>query len=146
MALLSNLYPGIRGTQGIQGIQGSRLGTQGTTGTQGIQGRITQGFNVTDVNGPYTLQTSDVGNLIKINSGVSTVSISSNTFSFGNSFMIYNGTSTKQTISQGTGVSFYSGDGTAIIGNKFLSENQMTTVLCSSSNNEFIFVGAYTTI
>ena len=145
MALLSNLYPGIRGAQGIQGIQGIR-GPQGTQGIQGIQGRETKGFTVTDVNGPYNFQTSDVGNLIKINSGVSTVSISSNTFSFGNSFMIYNGTSTKQTISQGTGVSFYSGDGTAIIGNKFLSENQMTTVLCSSSNNEFIFVGAYTTI
>jgi hypothetical protein len=145
MALLSNLYPGIRGAQGIQGIQGS-LGPQGTQGVQGVQGGETKGFSVTTINGPYTLQTSDVGNLIKINSGVSTVSISSNTFSFGNSFMIYNGTSTKQTVSQGTGVSFYSGDGTAVIGNKFLSENQMTTILCSSSNNEFIFVGAYTTI
>lgn len=146
MALLSNLYPGIRGAQGIQGIQGSQSTIQGTQGVQGVQGGETKGFSVTTINGPYTLQTSDVGNLIKINSGVSTVSISSNTFSFGNSFMIYNGTSTKQTVSQGTGVSFYSGDGTAVIGNKFLSENQMTTVLCSSSNNEFIFVGAYTTI
>lgn len=146
MALLSNLYPGIRGAQGIQGIQGSQSTIQGTQGVQGVQGGETKGFNITTINGPYTLQTSDVGNLIKINSGVSTVSISSNTFSFGNSFMIYNGTSTKQTVSQGTGVSFYSGDGTAVIGNKFLSENQMTTILCSSSNNEFIFVGAYTTI
>ena len=107
MALLSNLYPGIRGVQGIQGIQGS-LGSQGVQGVQGVQGGETKGFNITTINGPYTLQTSDVGNLIKINSGVSTVSISSNTFSFGNSFMIYNGTSTKQTISQGAGVSFYS--------------------------------------
>ena len=145
MALLSNLYPAIRGAQGLQGVQGSSTGSQGIQGIQGIQGRQNNGLNVTNITSPYTLQTSDVGNLISINSGVSTVSISSNTFSFGNSFMIYNGTSTKQTISQGVGVSFYSGDGTATLGNKFLSENQLTTILCSSNSNEFIFVGAYTT-
>jgi hypothetical protein len=144
MALLSNLYPDIRGAQGTKGT--NQISIQGVQGVQGVQGGETKGFSVTTINGPYTLQTSDVGNLIKINSGVSTVSISSNTFSFGNSFMIYNGTSTKQTVSQGSGVSFYSGDGTATIGNKFLSENQITTILCSSSNNEFIFVGTYTTV
>jgi len=142
MALLSNLYPGIKGAQGIQGTTGAQ-GTQGTQGTQGIQGGGTKGFSVTEVNSPYSLQTSDVGNLIKINSGISTVSISSNTFSFGNSFMVYNGTSNTQTISQGVGVSFYSGDGTASGANKYLTENQMTTILCSSNNDEFIFVGNY---
>lgn len=145
MATLSSLYPTLRGAQGLQGVQGTS-GSQGIQGTQGIQGRQTNGLNVTNVTSPYTLQTSDVGSLISINSGISTVSISSNTFSFGNSFMIYNGTTTKQTISQGAGVSFYSGEGNAIIGNKFLSQNQLTTILCSSNNNEFIFVGAYTTI
>jgi hypothetical protein len=145
MATLSSLYPLLRGAQGLQGLQGSSTGSQGVQGVQGIPGRQTNGLNVTNVTSPYTLQTSDVGSLITINSGVSTVSISSNTFSFGNSFMMHNGTTTKQTISQGAGVSFYSGDGTAIIGNKFLSENQLTTILCSSTN-EFIFVGAYTTI
>lgn len=142
MALLSNLYPGIKGSQGVQGIQGNS-GPQGTQGIQGIQG-ATLGLNVTNVTSPYTLQTTDVGSLISINSGVSTVSISSNTFSFGNSFMIYNGTSTQQTIAAGVGVSFYSGDGTATISNKYLNENDMTTILCSSNNDEFIFVGVYT--
>jgi len=145
MALLSNLYPGIKGAQGIQGTTGAQ-GTQGTQGIQGIQGVETKGFSVTEVNGPYSLQTSDVGKLIKINSGISTVSISSNTFSFGNSFMVYNGTSNTQTISQGVGVSFYSGDGTAAIGNKTINENEITTILCSSSNDEFIFSGVYTNI
>jgi hypothetical protein len=143
MALLSNLYPGIKGAQGIQGIRGTS-GPQGTQGTQGIQGVETKGFNVTEVNGLYSLQTSDVGNLIKINSGIyPAVSISSNTFSFGNSFMVYNGTSNTQTISQGVGVSFYSGDGTATLGSKYINENEMATILCSSSNDEFIFSGAY---
>ena len=144
MTLLSNLYPGIKGAQGVQGIQGTSTGTQGTQGIQGIQGLSHPGMNVTNVTSPYTLQTSDVGNIISINSGYSPVSISSNTFSFGNSFMIYNGTSTQQTISAGAGVSFYSGDGNATISNKYLSENDMATVLCSSSNDEFIFVGVYT--
>jgi len=142
MSSLSTLFPNIKGSQGVQGTQGTS-GPQGIQGIQGIQG-VSSGLNVTNVTSPYTLQTSDVGNLISINSGVSTVSISSNTFSLGNSFMIYNGTSTQQTISAGTGVSFYFGDGNATISNKYLSENDMTTVLCSSSNNEFIFVGVYT--
>ena len=139
MTTLSNLYPGIKGAQGVQGITGSQ-GVQGITGSQGIQGGETKGFSVTEVNGPYSLQTSDVGNLIKINSGISTISISSETFSFGNSFMIYNGTSDAQTISQGVGVSFYSGDGTAISGSKIINENGLATILCSSNNDEFIGV------
>jgi len=142
MALLSSLFPGIKGTGGVQGTQGT-YGPQGILGIQGIQG-VSSGFNVTNVTSPYTLQTSDVGSLISINSGVSTVSISSNTFSLGNSFMIYNGTSTKQTISAGAGVSFYYGNGNPTISNKYLSENDMVTVLCSSNNSEFIFVGLYT--
>ena len=138
MTLLSSLYPGIKGAQGVQGIQGT-FGPQGTQGIQGIQGAAA-GFNVTNVTSPYTLQTTDVGSLISINSGYSPISISSETFSFGNSFMIYNGTSTQQSIIAGTGVSFYSGDGTTDVrGRKYLEENDLTTILCSSNNDEFIF-------
>lgn len=142
MALYSNLYPNTKGVQGIQGIQGTLNSIQGTRGLQGPQGISVNGFVVTNVTSPYILQSSDVGKLISINSGFSPVTIPSNRFSFGNSFMIYNGTTSTQTLIEGSNINLYSGDGSEYTGNKDLPPNSITTVLCSASN-EFICSGSY---
>lgn len=142
MSTFSNIFPTFYGPQGLQGVQGPIGSVQGVRGIQGAQGINVGGFSTTGVSGAYSLTTSDVGKLILINSGISTISVSQNTFSFGNTFMVYNGTSMKQKIQAGSGVTFYSGDGTQYTGDKYLFENDLTTILCSSTN-EFIFSGSY---
>lgn len=141
MTLLSSLYPDIRPSQGVQGIQGFSI--QGTSNSiQGIEGKNSSKFDVNVITSNYTLQTSDIGKLIKINSGVSTVTIPSSTFTTGNSFLIYNEKVEDVNISAGIGVSFYLfGNATPIVSTS-IRQNLLLTILCSSTNNEFIISGS----
>lgn len=139
MANLSDLlFDGnnLKGSQGIQGLTGS-------TGPVGPAGLSTGPFQVETITSPHTLLTTDVGKLIKINAGVSTVGLNTitvpaSTFNLGDVFLIFNETSPTQTISPGVGVTFYSSTGTAnTIGNSIL-QNGLLTMLCLNSN-EFTF-------
>jgi len=138
MTLLSTLYPNIKSSlQGTQGIQG--LSVQGTSNSiQGLQGKSSPKLDVNTITSSYTLQSSDIGKLIRINSGVSTVTIPSSTFTTGNSFLLYNEISSTITVSAGIGVSLHVPGNIVAIASTTLVQNELTTILCSSDNNEFI--------
>jgi hypothetical protein len=138
MTLLSTLYPNIKSSlQGTQGIQG--LSVQGTSNSiQGLQGKSIPKLDVNTITSSYTLQSSDIGKLIRINSGVSTVTIPSSTFTTGNSFLLYNEISSTITVSAGIGVSLHVPGNIVAIASTTLVQNELTTILCSSHNNEFI--------
>jgi len=138
MTLLSTLYPDIRtSSQGTQGIQG--LSVQGSSNSiQGLQGKSSPKLDVNTITSDYTLQSSDIGKLIRINSGVSTVTIPSSTFTTGNSFLLYNEISSSVTVSAGIGVSLYVFGNIVAIASTTLVQNELTTILCSSNSNEFI--------
>ena len=91
MAFLSNLlgktFDATRGAQGIQGTSNSTQGVQGIQGVQGTTG-ISNGTLLTNPQpGVYTLQSSDVGEVV---SGVSTVGIPSDVFNPGENVVILN--------------------------------------------------------
>lgn len=130
---------GTTGTVGFQGIQGT-TGTQGTTGSQGIQGvqgiQGTQGlqgtggqinFPVVSQTSSYTLQASDNGKVVSITTGGVTVPVS--IFSAGDSIVIFNNSTSAQTITQGTSVTLRQA-ATANTGNRTLSQYGVATVLC----------------
>lgn len=104
---LSNLLQTtpIQGTSGVRGIRGSQgtQGTQGTVGEQGTQG-ITGAQGASNVpsagdakTSSYTLQTSDVGDFVTVNTGGS-ITIPNNTFSPGDVIVIFNNTTGNITI------------------------------------------------
>ena len=80
MAFLSQILKPHFTAPGVQGVQGTSNSTQGVQGVQGVQGPagLNNGTLITNAqSGSYTLQASDVGEVI---SGVSTVGIPSNVF------------------------------------------------------------------
>lgn len=125
-----------------------RQGPQGLAGSNGITGDAGSGigpFEVKTITSEYTLSSDDIGKLLKINSGgsstgINTITISSSTFSFGDVFLLFNETSPTQKISPGVGVTFYSSAGEANTTGITISENDLYTILCLSSN-EFTFSG-----
>ncbi len=147
MASLNNLRfngKNIIGKQGVQGIAGR-------TGIQGTSGISTGGFVVNTVSSPYTLTTSDIGELIIINAGVSTVGINTvtvpaNTFRLGDVFLITNITAPQQRVLAGIGVTFYNAStGTATTATSFaIRQNGLATLFCLNSN-EFSYAGVTTT-
>jgi len=85
----------------------------------------------------YTLVAGDVGKLISITTGG--VTVDENIFSAGQSIVIYNDSSSSQTITQGTNVTLRLA-GTADTGNVTLQQRGLASVLCVASN-EFVLTG-----
>lgn len=147
MANLSDLkFDGsnLRGRQGPEGLTGST----GSTGTVGLS---TGPFEVTTITSPHTLSTNEIGKLVKINAGVSTVGLNTitvpaSTFSLGDTFLIFNETSPTQTIKCGTGVTFYStSTGTGNTTGNTIPQNGLCTVLCLNPS-EFTLSGNFSDI
>lgn len=79
----------------------------------------------------YTITATDIGKHISITTGG--VTIAQNILSIGDSIVIYNNSSSNQTITQGSGVTMYLG-GTATTGNRNISQRGLATVLCVAAN------------
>ena len=131
-----------RGNHGPKGLSGS-------TGRTGPTGLSTGPFDVSTITSPHTLSTNEIGKLVKINAGVSTVglntiTIPASTFSLGDTFLIFNETSPTQTISAGAGVTFHSSSDVANTANT-IPQNGLCTVLCLNPS-EFTFSGNFSNI
>ena len=145
MAFLSNYLRRLTFNQGYQGVQGTSNSTQGLQGISGVQGTVgTAGTTLltNTQSGTYTLQRSDIGEVV---SGVSTVGFSSNTFNPGESVIILNN-NLNQTVLDVAGanpvIKFYEeGVGTAITFSKRLKNKSFVNVLCARIN-EFIIGGS----
>jgi hypothetical protein len=112
------------------------MGLQGTQGTQGIQG--TFGPATVPLNAQtssYTLAASDNGKLIAITTGGVTVPV--NIFAAGDNIVIFNNSSSSQTITQGASTTLRLA-GTASTGNRTLSQYGVATIICVNAT-----VGAY---
>jgi hypothetical protein len=85
----------------------------------------------------YTLVLTDNGKFISITTGG--VTVPQSIFSAGNNIVIYNNSSSSQTITQGTGVTMtYAGSATT--GNRTLAQYGVATILCTASNT-FVITG-----
>ena len=114
----------LQGTQGTQGLNGA-FAAQGIQGLQGVQGVIN--FPVVTQTSSYTLQSSDNGKIVSITTGGITVPIS--VFSAGDSIVIFNNSTSAQTITQGTSTTLRQA-GTANTGNRTLAQYGVATILC----------------
>jgi hypothetical protein len=101
------------------------IGAQGIQGLQGTGGQIN--FPVVTQTSSYTLQASDNGKVVSITTGGVTVPVS--IFSAGDSIVIFNNSTSAQTITQGTSVTLRQA-ATANTGNRTLSQYGVATVLC----------------
>jgi len=111
------------------------IGLQGTQGIQGTFGPATVPLN--SQTSSYTLAASDNGKLISITTGGVTVPV--NIFSTGNNIVIYNNSTSSQTITQGTNTTLRL-SGTASTGNRTLSQYGIATVICvDATNNANVF-------
>ena len=127
---------GVQGATGAQGIQGPADGAQGVQGRQGVQGTFGPGTipqNAKTSN--YTLQSSDIGKHIALNSSADVI-IPSSVFLAGDVVSVYNNTSSDITIQGGGGVRMA---GTSLTGNRTLAQRGIATILCTSLNQFVIF-------
>lgn len=85
----------------------------------------------------YTLVASDNGKFISITTGG--VTVPSSIFSAGQNIVIYNNSSSTQTITQGSGVTMTLG-GSTTTGSRSLASNGVATILCTASNT-FVITG-----
>ena len=145
MAFLSNIlnrhFTASRGVQGIQGTSNSTQGVQGIQGVQGLAG-LNNGTLITNTQpGSYTLQASDVGEVV---SGVSTVDISSNVFKPGENIVILNNDldgTILNVVGKSPVVSIYeAGVGIALTENKYVPRKSFISIFCTRLN-EFIING-----
>lgn len=86
----------------------------------------------------YTLVAGDNGKFISITTGG--VTVPSSIFTAGQNIVIFNNSSSSQTITQGSGVTMYQA-GTTNTGNRTLSSYGVVTVLCVASNT-FVITGS----
>lgn len=108
-----NNFTGLQGAQGVQGVYGPPTIPQNSQTTS------------------YTLALTDVGKHVSITTGGVTVPPS--IFNSGDNIMIYNNSSSSQTITQGSGVTLRLA-GTSSFGNRTLSQYGLTSILCVASN------------
>ena len=87
----------------------------------------------------YTLTISDIGKHVNISAGAG-VTVPTNTFSTGDAITVFNNTAIQKTVSIGAGITMRLA-GTATVGQRFLSQYALATILCIS-NNVFTIVGA----
>ena len=126
---------GYTGSQGA-GYTGS-IGSIGYTGSQGASGAT---IPATTQSGNYTLQSSDNGNLIVINTGNTTVP--AGVFTAGQNVTIFNNNAASMSIIQGSGVTMYYVSSTT--GTRTLGGYGLTTVL-SINSTTFVITGGVLT-
>ena len=146
MAFLSNIlnrhFTASRGVQGIQGTSNSTQGVQGIQGVQGLAG-LNNGTLITNTqSGSYTLQASDVGEVV---SGVSTVGIPSDVFKPGENIVILNNDLSRTILNiegKNPAVSIYeAGVGVALTENRKIRNKSFISLFCTRLN-EFILGGS----
>ena len=144
MAFLSKILKPHFTANGVQGIQGTSNSTQGVQGIQGIQGSagLSNGTLITNTqSGSYTLQASDVGEVV---SGVTTVSIPSNVFNPGENIVILNNDLSATILDiegKNPAVSIYeAGVGVALTENRKIRNKSFISLFCTRLN-EFILGG-----
>ena len=121
----------------------ARLGSSGTRdSTTFLRGdntwqEVRQTFSVVARTSAHTLTTSDVGTIISITTGG--VTVPSATLSAGDTVLVYNNSSSSQTITQGSSVTLRL-PGTSDTGNRTLQQRGLITILCIASN-EFLITG-----
>jgi hypothetical protein len=146
MAFLSQILKPHFTALGVQGVQGTSSSTQGVQGVQGVQGTIgvTNGTLITNTqSGSYTLQASDVGEVI---SGVSTVGIPSDVFNPGQNVVILNNDLSRTILNiegKNPAVSIYeAGVGIALTDNRQIKNKSFISIFCTRLN-EFILSGSF---
>jgi hypothetical protein len=116
--------------------------TTGGTSAQYVMGdgSLTSSSNIpqNSQTSAYTAVATDSGKQIAITTGG--VTIPASVFSVGDNFMIFNNSSSSQTITQGSGVTLRL-SGTASFGNRTLSQYGLASVMCVASN-VFLISGA----
>jgi hypothetical protein len=125
---------GAQGAQGSTGAQGT-TGTQGTIGSTGPEGPATVPQN--SQTSSYTLISSDNGKFISITTGG--VTVPSSVFTAGQNVVIYNNSSSSQTITQGSGVTMRFASFTTT-GNRTIPRYGLATILCVDTNT-FVISG-----
>ena len=144
MAFLSSYLRKLTFNSGSQGVQGTTNSAQGLQGVQGVQGTVGIAGTTLLTNtqsGTYTLQSTDVGEVV---SGVSIIGVSSNTFNPGESIVVLNN-NLQSTIIDVTGVAssvsiFQEGVGTALTVSKKIRNKSFFNILCTRVN-QFIVGG-----
>lgn len=135
----------IRQAAGATGPTGP-TGEVGATGPSGATGPI-GATGVTGPNGPatvtqnsqtasYTVVSSDNGKYVDITTGGVTFATTTG-FTVGQNVVIYNNSSSSQTITQGTSVTLRWA-GTATTGNRTLAQYGVATAICVGSNTYVI--------
>jgi hypothetical protein len=127
---------GATGPQGVTGVTGN-TGPTGPTGPTGVTGpdgpaTVTQ----TGATGAYTAASTDNGKFIDITTGGVTIATTT-AMTAGQNFVIYNNSSSSQTITQGSGVTLRFA-GTGETGNRTIPQYGLATVLCVASNTYVI--------
>jgi hypothetical protein len=146
MAFLSRILKPHFTATGIQGVQGTSNSTQGVQGVQGVQGSagLLNGTLITNTQpGSYTLQATDVGEVI---SGVSTVGIPSDVFNPGENVVILNNDLNRTILNiegKNPAVSIYqAGVGAALTENRKIKNKSFISIFCTRLN-EFILSGSF---
>jgi hypothetical protein len=143
----------INSSRNLVNINSAVVGSAVTINSSGINvtGIITASSSVRDSSGNvraipqnsqsslYILTSSDVGKHVNITAGAG-VSVPSNIFTSGDAISVFNNTGTAKTVYVGSGVTMRLA-GTATVGQRFLSQYALATILCVSSNT-FTIVGA----
>jgi len=121
----------------------NRLGTDGTRdSTTFLRGdntwqEVKQTFDIVSKTSAYTLAVGDVGSIISITTGGVTVPTA--VFTSGDTILIYNNSTSSQTITQGSNVTLRL-PGTSETGNRTIQQRGLVTVLCLASD-EFLITG-----
>jgi hypothetical protein len=139
---------GVTGTQGPTGATGPTgpTGATGSTGPSGATGP-TGATGVTGPNGPatvtqnsqtssYTVVSSDNGKYVDITTGGVTFATTT-AFTVGQNVVIYNNSTSSQTITQGSSVTLRWA-GTATTGNRTLAQYGVATAICVGTNTYVI--------
>jgi len=117
-------------------VNGVNALTADTTGVSDAVGNLRTMVQNSQSTG-YTLVLTDNGKFINITTGGVTVPAS--IFSAGQNVVIYNNSSSAQTVTQGSSVTMTLA-GTTSTGNRTLSANGIATVICTGSNT-FLITG-----
>ena len=114
------------------------------SGNISVSGSITDGIGnvrtipINSQTSAYVLVATDNGKFISITTGG--VTVNSGIFTAGQNIVIFNNSSSAQTITQGTSVTMYQ-SGTTNTGNRTLAAYGVATILCVASNT-FVISGS----
>jgi hypothetical protein len=117
-------------------VNGATALTADTTGVSDAVGNLRTMVQNSQSTG-YTLVLTDNGKFINITTGG--VTVPSAIFSAGQNVVVYNNSTSAQTITQGSGVTMTLAGSTST-GNRTLSANGIATIICTGSN-AFLITG-----